>query len=368
MKSWTAALCKDLMRNSEKIRTVQKLTFSQNSHNLTLLSSPSIQLSFDELHKDPFIVNSSDRKYDEICIQQDPMKTMLRLRHFLRNSLNYVPDSSSYQSSIEFELPIIRELSELKTNLEVSHYLKPAPSNTEESVSNIVNNILSKNFLGYPFTASSVIYTLLKNEQCFLIDIPDAMLSINIANQLNLSELIKIYEKVLDEYIFISEDESYNELTTGEIAHLLFPEVFQKPRDEFVLSILQKKIETVDILAVVSAPTFLAIKKKWNEKIDFNKVNKLTTRNPQDTDEVLIEKHAILDAVLGSKAWGDKFMYNRFPYIDQKENIDKDRKSVLQGIFHSKFQQYISPLAEVKKKLEKKFKESQESENKPVPS
>ena len=366
MEPWTAALCKQLMRKSEKLNTVQKLALSHKSHNLTLLSSPSVQLSFDEIHKDPFILSSSAKRFDEICIQQDPLKTMLRLRHFLRNSLNYVPDSDTYKDSIEFELPVIRELSELKTNLEISHYLKPAATNTEDSVSNIVNNILSKSFLNYPFTASSVIYTLLKNEQCSLIDIPDALLSINIANELSLSDLIKIYEKVLDEYVFISEEDSVNELTTGEIAHRLFPEVFQKPRDEFVLSILQKKLATVDVLAVVSAPTFLAVKQRWTEKIDFNKVNKATTRNLQDTDEVLVEKHVILDAVLGGKAWGDKFMYNRFPYIDQKENIDKDRKSALQGIFHSKFQHYFNPLNEVKKKLDKKYKESQETENKPV--
>lgn len=361
MDTWTKALCKQFIKKSEKIFTVEKFGLTQTEHKLTLLCSPSIQLEFDEIHKDPFIVAASEKDYDEICIQLDPSKTFLRTRHFLRNSMELTVNTIEFKDTVEYELPIVRDLNELKTNLEVSYYLKSPPNNHEDSVSNIISNILNKNFLNYPFLASSLIYTLLKNENCFLIDIPEALLSINIANQLNLSDLKEIYSKVLDEYRYISEDSQENELTSSEITHNLYPEIFQKPRDQFTLSVLQKKLFTSDVLAVVSAPTYLAIKKKWNEKIDFGKVNKITPRKPEDSDEVLVEKHAILDALLGGKSWGDKFMFNRFPYIDKKENIDKDRKSLLQGMFHSKYLQYFSPIDDVKKKLDKQFKEFTES-------
>ena len=36
-----------------------------------------------------------------------------------------------------------------------------------------------------------------------------------------------------------------------------------------------------------------------------------------ETDEMLIEKQALLDVLLDTRAWGEKYVTNPFPYIEE---------------------------------------------------
>jgi len=36
-----------------------------------------------------------------------------------------------------------------------------------------------------------------------------------------------------------------------------------------------------------------------------------------DTDEILIEKQAILDVMMDTKVWGEKYITNAFPYVHE---------------------------------------------------
>jgi hypothetical protein len=272
---------------------------------------------------------------------------MNRLRHFIRTSIDLSPEKLTPKEHFEFEDPIIQNMMEIRANLDIATYLKQSPKETNEFIENIYSNILCQNHVNFPFVTTSLIYSVLKNELTSLIDMPDSLLAINVANTLSLSELKEIHQIVESQCLEADNKENQINLTSSEILCINFPEIFQKPKDQFVIALLQKMAVENDLLVVLSAPTFYAVKKRWKEKILFEGINKVIPRK-DDSDEILVEKHAILDSLFGTRMWADKYLYNRFPYIDKKENIEKERKQKLQGLFHANYLKYSQKLEEIR--------------------
>ena len=50
--------------------------------------------------------------------------------------------------------------------------------------------------------------------------------------------------------------------------------------------------------------------------MNFSQATKIPNRIPNETNEMLIEKQAILDVLLDTRLWGDKYITNPFPYIE----------------------------------------------------
>lgn len=347
------------MRQASKQTQVSKLSISEAGKTMTVLSSPAVLQQFQSHDRDPFMQHVTAKRHDLVCLQHDPHKVMLRFRHFVRTSLDMTPSQPMRKDSFEFDLPVVHDLQELRANLEISNYLKPATHDPTKMIENLYSNIISHNSLSYPFVTSCVIHSLLKGEKVNLIDIPDALLAMKVANSLSLEELRSMHAKVLNVYRNMEKDKDSEVFTCSEILHMQFPHIFQKPRDQFAIALLQQMILKDDILVVLSAPTFCALKDRWKYKILFDDVNKVDGEGEKEkekvrgeSDEVLVEKHAILDSMLGSRIWADKYMYNRFPYIARKELIDKERKEKLQGAFHVKFVRYSREIEEIRNRIE----------------
>ncbi len=49
--------------------------------------------------------------------------------------------------------------------------------------------------------------------------------------------------------------------------------------------------------------------------INFTEATRIPDRKPEETDEDLIEKHALLDSLLEKKPWGESYINNPFPYL-----------------------------------------------------
>ena len=50
--------------------------------------------------------------------------------------------------------------------------------------------------------------------------------------------------------------------------------------------------------------------------MNFSQATKIPKRIANETNEMLIEKQAILDVLLDTRLWGDKYITNPFPYIE----------------------------------------------------
>jgi len=119
------------------------------------------------------------------------------------------------------------------------------------------------------------------------------------------------------------------------------------------------------VIAFVGSPHYNMIRDYWTpppDGINFTQASTIPRRLVNETDEMLIEKQAIFDVLLGTRIWADKYVKNPFPYIDtditkfSKEQFDHYKKT-----FYINMRKYTN----FKDKMYEKFQyEKIESENK----
>ena len=60
--------------------------------------------------------------------------------------------------------------------------------------------------------------------------------------------------------------------------------------------------------------------------MNYTQATTIPARILNETDEMLIEKQAIIDVLLDTRCWGEKYVTNPFPYIE--ENITKIKLTI----------------------------------------
>ena len=84
------------------------------------------------------------------------------------------------------------------------------------------------------------------------------------------------------------------------------------------------------VVAFIGTPHFMPMQRYWEPPpygINFTQATKIPKRQPNETDEMLIEKQAIFEVLLDSRVWGEKYISNPFPYIN--EDITKFKEDDL---------------------------------------
>ena len=106
------------------------------------------------------------------------------------------------------------------------------------------------------------------------------------------------------------------------------PHVFQAPKDYYMTAILKEAFQAATcIVAMVGLPHFNPIQRYWEPAphgINFEEAIKIPDRIKGESDEEQIEKQAILDVMLESRAWGKKYISNPFPYLVEDITSIKD--------------------------------------------
>lgn len=72
-------------------------------------------------------------------------------------------------------------------------------------------------------------------------------------------------------------------------------------------------------LVYVGTPHFVPISNYWRPPpsgINYSQATKIPKRLENESDEMLIEKQAIIDVLLDTRLWGEKYIVNPFPYIE----------------------------------------------------
>ena len=70
----------------------------------------------------------------------------------------------------------------------------------------------------------------------------------------------------------------------------------------------------------VGNPHWVPIQNYWQPPpygVNYTQACTIPPRIQNETNEMLIEKQAILDVLLDTRAWGEKYVTNPFPYIEE---------------------------------------------------
>lgn len=82
--------------------------------------------------------------------------------------------------------------------------------------------------------------------------------------------------------------------------------------------------------AFVGTPHWVPMQNYWQPPplgVNYTQAVTIPKRIINETDEMLIEKQALLDVLLDTRVWGEKYVTNPFPYIE--EDITKIAESDL---------------------------------------
>lgn len=340
MLTWTKEACRSMYKLSKSITQVEKVEFTHKDHKLTVLAAPCDIVTFENPYDEPLLKLLIDFPDNLVCIQHNPIRTMLRFRHTGLTFIEKHPEFSKPKENFEFELPYIQDWQECRATLPLHQYLNEDTEDPEVMIKNMHSNIIGKDLSKFPFIDSSLVISMLKYSDPILVDIPEPLLRQNIGNSFSIGDIKMIYNSVISSLRERNMTETKRYITGNELTHEMFSDIFQKQRDLFTMSFLKLLGDNHNITAVVSAPTFVAMQSYWDEVLHFSDYNKVLTRSFAESEESILEKQAILDVLMNSKCWNQKYMTNRFCYIDKLANISDERKRKMQEVFLKYYKEY----------------------------
>lgn len=120
-------------------------------------------------------------------------------------------------------------------------------------------------------------------------------------------------------------------ITMGSASIQYFSHIFNMPKDLYMTSLLRNTMQASNTCcAFVGAPHWAPMQYYWQPPpygVNFTQATTIPDRIINETDEMLIEKQAILDVLLDTRLWGEKYVTNPFPYIEP--NITKIKPETL---------------------------------------
>ena len=184
----------------------------------------------------------------------------------------------------------------------------------DQMIESITNNVLGNQFSSYNVINQALYQSLMGKHKVLLTEIPEILYRQIIASGLKLSELRDIFRFVSDQLSKLQKPFSYKE---GAVNFL--PHIFQAPKDLYMTAILKESFQAAtSIVSLVGSEHAVPIKRAWippPNGINFTEATRVSERIEGETDEDLIEKHALLDSLLESRPWGRSFISNPFPYL-----------------------------------------------------
>lgn len=181
-------------------------------------------------------------------------------------------------------------------------------------INSIKTNIVGSDISPYNLINQTLYQSLMGKHKVLLGEIPETLYRQIIANSLTLDELKDIFKFVAD-----CLEKMDNPISFREAAYDFLPHVFQAPKDLYLTAILKEAFQAcVSINAFVGSHHINPIRSYWippPNGINFSEATRIPDRVGNETEEDLIEKHALLDSLLEKRPWGKKYIHNPFPYL-----------------------------------------------------
>jgi hypothetical protein len=184
----------------------------------------------------------------------------------------------------------------------------------DQMVERITRDIVGNDFSMYNIINQALYQALMGKHKVMLGEMPDILHRQIVASNLTLDELKDIYKFISDQLQKIEEPFSFR-----EAAFNFLPHIFQAPKDLYMTALLKESFQAATcIVAFVGRHHVSPIQNSWvppPNGINMTEATRIAERRLGETNEELIEKHALLDSLLEKRPWGQKYIQNPFPYI-----------------------------------------------------
>jgi hypothetical protein len=183
-----------------------------------------------------------------------------------------------------------------------------------QMIESISKNIIGRDFSMFNIINQALYQALMGKHKVLLGEMPTILHRQIIASNLSLDDLKDIYKFVSDQLQKIDRPFSFR-----EAAFNFLPHIFQAPKDLYMTAMLKESFQAATcIVGFVGRHHVLPIQKSWipaPNGINMTQATRIAERRFEETDEDLIEKHALLDSLLEKRPWGQPYIQNPFPYL-----------------------------------------------------
>ena len=214
-------------------------------------------------------------------------------------------------------------------------------------IKSISENIVGTNYSPYNLINQALYESLMGKHKVLLGEMPEILYRQILANGLTLEELKDIFKFVASCLEKLEVPISFREAAIN-----FMPHIFQSPKDLYLTAMLKEALQAcTSINAFVGSHHIFPVKSYWippPNGINFSEATRIPEKITGETDEDLIEKHALLDSLLETRPWGAKYIHNPFPYIT--EDITKLNDSQISNYIKC-FKFYYSKYEKFKKEI-----------------
>lgn len=185
----------------------------------------------------------------------------------------------------------------------------------------------------------------LKNEQIYLSFIPSLYHRLLIGNILSLSQLRESFKLILTTCKNTNAKEHFS-----IVSEMVLSPSLQLTSDiylRFLLEAIRKENNNKEIHLFQLANSYETFKKYYQiskqEEHEWENTFDMPPNVDGENDNILIEKHALLDLLFETKIWELPYVRNPFPYISEKyEQLKEEEQKNLQKIFYVNYNKYES--------------------------
>ena len=185
---------------------------------------------------------------------------------------------------------------------------------TKNFVESINRHIIGREFSEYNIINQALYQSLMGNHKVQLAEMPEILLRQIIGGSLSLEELKDVLRFLMEKLSKLDHKISFR-----EACHDMMPHIFNGPKDLYMTAMLREAFQAATcIVGYVGLSSLIPIKEYWippPHGISFSEATRIPERMSGETDEDLIEKQALLDAIQEKRAWGERYIVNPFPYI-----------------------------------------------------
>ena len=210
----------------------------------------------------------------------------------------------------------------------------------DKYITAITEQIVGKQFSDFAMINKALYQSLMGKHKVMLTEMPEILFRQIIANNLSLDQLKDIFKFAV---------ESTSQLTTPvslrEAAFNFLPHVFQSPKDLYMTALLKESFQAATcIVGFVGKHHVDPVRRSWippPHGINLTEATRIPERDFRETNEEILEKHALLDSLLEKRPWGQSYIHNPFPYLF--EDITKESEtgvSKLVETFRFYYQKY----------------------------
>jgi len=219
------------------------------------------------------------------------------------HALNYVKNKGKKERIIEAKGSIEERLENTKLILKCNKFIEDFI--TTKGIHNHLN----------PSLKFSLTKSLALGLRVYLVQMPELMLRMMTATEFTLGQLQGMLEVILKQ--------GNKSISVGELIARRYPETYYVLRSLYMNALIRNLalVHRNSLLIVMEHPYVDSLVKEVNatqpEKLpNYNELLTLPIKEETESNEELIEKHALLDAVYGTKIWKELYIDNPYIYLD----------------------------------------------------